>query len=604
MNTLWKRATETIKEYCNPFWLPVTILFLVIPNIVYYKVYKSRLADYAWTPQDDELSVDFYLYYKQFYFVLLAGSILIFSIILLTKNRKQFFHKKTLFLPWIPLGIYLILSLLSALFSPYRKIAFTGSDQQFESILALCGYGIACFYMTVLLKKKQDFKYIAALIYAAIIFWTILGLLQSFGQNPFRMEWFQRLITPKGYLEAMGPIKGVFEEGYISLFSYNPNYAGVLLCVCSVFCLVQLVKEKRIRHFLWKFIIFIAVWIALYHTRSDAGILVSLAVSAIFLICFTKPMKKIRYIIVGIASALTAITLLLCVIGNNPVHDKLTALLKNKQNPLTEMITDSDGVHITYRNLSFILTADYILAETPEYSEYKIMAETEDGTELPVIQTEDGSYYLGMEGFHDVTMLPAVLGEDIPVVILQLGDYNWYFLKYGGEYYLLNEYNNIEKLEHIERISFEGYELLATHRGMIWSYTLPLLKKTFLLGSGASTFAHMFPQNNYYDQIYYEGGISVATRPHSYYLQVAVESGVLALIALLVFFGWYLISSLKCYWNAEYTDKTSQIGLGCFLMVLAYLVCMLTNDSMIVTAPVFWGILGIGIAANRIINQE
>lgn len=598
MKMSMKKIKEYVKEYCNLFWLPVTILFLIIPNIVYYKVYESRLADYAWTPQNSGLSVDFYLYYKQFFFLLLGGVMLLLGVVLLYKNRTFYFYEKKQWLIWIPLGIYLILSLLAAVLSPYRETAFAGCDEQFESIFSLLCYGIVCFYFTLLLKEKKDIEKMLPLFYTAIGIFAVLGLLQSFGLNPFRFEWFQRLITPDGYLENAGPIRGIFEEGFISLFSFNPNYAGILLCICSVFCLVQLIAGRNKKSFLWKVILYIAVWVALIHTRSDAGILVAVAVSVLVLVCFTKPMRKLRYAALGTISVAAVVIVLLYSIGNNPVHDKLVSVLKNERNPLSEMTTKADGVYITYRGLSFTLTADYTFRENVEESDYIIHIYNEQGEELPLALREDGNYYPDVEGLREMILVPAALEGNIPVIVMMLDGYSWYFLEYNGGYYLLNEYNNVEALEPVERIGFEGYEMFATFRGLIWSHTLPLLKDTWLLGTGASTFAHVYPQNNYKDQIFYEGGVMATTRAHSYYLQVAVESGVLALVALLAFFGWYLIASLKKYWNADLTDKSIQLGLGCFAMVTAYLICMLTNDSMIVTAPLFWSVLGLGIVVN------
>ena len=159
-------------------------------------------------------------------------------------------------------------------------------------------------------------------------------------------------------------------------------------------------------------------------------------------------------------------------------------------------------------------------------------------------------------------------------------------------------------MQDVERAGFRGRESFATYRGLIWSMTLPLLKDTVLLGTGTDTFACYYPQNNYKDLYYYTGDVTASSRPHSLYLKVAVESGVVALLAMLVFFGWYLIQSLKIYWKGEFTSLSARVGFACFLAVTVYLVCGLTNDSMITVAPVFWGILGIGMAANRIIKSQ
>ena len=115
MNWNQKKIKDVIKEYGNLFWLPVLFLFIILPNIVYYKVYESRLADYAWTPQNGGLSVDFYLYYKQFFFCLLGGVMLILGIVLLWKNKASVLKEKKTWSIFLPLAIYLILSLLAAL---------------------------------------------------------------------------------------------------------------------------------------------------------------------------------------------------------------------------------------------------------------------------------------------------------------------------------------------------------------------------------------------------------------------------------------------------------------------------------------------------------
>ena len=78
------------------------------------------------------------------------------------------------------------------------------------------------------------------------------------------------------------------------------------------------------------------------------------------------------------------------------------------------------------------------------------------------------------------------------------------------------------------------------------------------------------------------------SKPHSMYLQIATETGVISLLAILTFWGYYLIQSAKIYWNNNFNSLSKRLGFGCFLTVLVYLGCGISNDTMISVAPVFW----------------
>ena len=80
-----------------------------------------------------------------------------------------------------------------------------------------------------------------------------------------------------------------------------------------------------------------------------------------------------------------------------------------------------------------------------------------------------------------------------------------------------------------------------------------------------------------------------------------METGLIGTIALLIFIGCYIIKSIKIYRRADLHESISLIGFGLFVAILVYLITALVNDSNVCTAPVFWGILGMGLAVNRMI---
>ncbi|HEY8422185.1 MAG TPA: O-antigen ligase family protein, partial [Thermoclostridium sp.] len=157
----------------------------------------------------------------------------------------------------------------------------------------------------------------------------------------------------------------------------------------------------------------------------------------------------------------------------------------------------------------------------------------------------------------------------------------------------------------IESFGFEGMESFGSNRGYIWSRTLPLLKGTVFIGKGPDTFALYFPQYDFLNKLklYQTGGIFV-DKAHNMYLQTALNTGVLSLVAMLVLFGLYAVSSIKVLWKEDFTEFMPAAGLACFAAFCGYAAAGLFNDSNIAVAPVFWVLLGLGTGINIILIKK
>lgn len=138
-------------------------------------------------------------------------------------------------------------------------------------------------------------------------------------------------------------------------------------------------------------------------------------------------------------------------------------------------------------------------------------------------------------------------------------------------------------------------------RGHIWNNTIPLLSKHILMGSGANTYALEYPQNDYVYRIRMGMQRNLDVKAHCWYLQQWVENGLIAMLLLCLFFGWYCVRSIRIYRRADIHQSIFWLGLGIWTSVMTYLVVGLTNDSNVGTAPVFWCLLGLGMAVNRMI---
>ena len=177
-----------------------------------------------------------------------------------------------------------------------------------------------------------------------------------------------------------------------------------------------------------------------------------------------------------------------------------------------------------------------------------------------------------------------------------------------GTYYYRADTGTFTKLtEEHASADFEplvSMSALASGRGFIWNKTIAILKDYILFGSGADTFALVFPNEDFVDR--YNNGYDnlIITKPHNMYLQIAVQNGVLALICFLVFYVWYAISSIRIYFKESLTKPLAAIGFAILLSTIGYMIAGIANDSTIKIAPLFWALLGMGTGINHKLCSE
>ena len=154
-------------------------------------------------------------------------------------------------------------------------------------------------------------------------------------------------------------------------------------------------------------------------------------------------------------------------------------------------------------------------------------------------------------------------------------------------------------------VGFKGKEQLGSARGYIWSRSLPMLKDNLILGSGPDTFVFRFPQNDLIGLYYtYGSPNTIVDKPHNLYLEIALSDGIIALLAFLAVMAIYIIDSMKLYALKKDFTKSQKLGAATCLGVIGYLFAGIFNDSVVSVAPVFWIVLGVGVAINYMNRKE
>lgn len=248
---------------------------------------------------------------------------------------------------------------------------------------------------------------------------------------------------------------------------------------------------------------------------------------------------------------------------------------------------------------------DYITTEQDHIAfsiEGKAFQINTNGTSIESITYEDGTPF-GAE--NNMCLITTLSQANVNYVFVNIDGTRWRFalLETGPVY--VSPANKGTLLQNAPSIGFKGHEEFGTYRGYIWSRTLPLLKDTLIIGHGADTFPIFFPQNDYvgrYNIGYYSQDTNIIVdKAHNMFLATGVNTGVISLLAFLAMFGFYIVQSFPLYKKSQYTSFLDYAGAGIFIGVCGFLTAGLVNDSNVGVMPLFYGLLGTGIAINMIL---
>jgi hypothetical protein len=254
---------------------------------------------------------------------------------------------------------------------------------------------------------------------------------------------------------------------------------------------------------------------------------------------------------------------------------------------------------------------------------FDMVAKDADGNTLELTQTflpfgdnADGeprpTMIIDDPRFAALTLVPAsveseVTGEIMYYCMIGIAGNSqiWPFALTDEGTFYHNDVGKRVKLRNIPHIGWSDNPSFGSGRGYIWSRTLPMLKDTLILGHGADTYCIYFPHDDYVGK--YNAGWNINTivdKPHNMYLGAAVGTGMISVIALLALFLIYIVQSFRLYMREQYDDFTSVTGAGIFFGVIGFLISGFVDDSSVSVMPLFYGLLGVGIAINMMLSAK
>ena len=588
-----KKTTE--KQICM---IPIALWFVIIPIIVKVKFYANPLADYPWYSNEATLA-DFFLYYKSLFVTITGVLMLVILIWQISRMRRKDTLLNSDTRIFIPIGIYLLLAVLSSLLSDYGYFCVHGMPDQFETVWNIIGYVVALVYCYYVVTYHDADKSILSITFVGAALVGLICVLQFFKIDIYRM-----IYSGDGYTFSfkMGTVYGPF---------YNINYVGFYtLLLAPLFVALFVCCKKTIIRVITA-ILTVALIIALVGAESlaaDVALVAVIAFAALFLLLKNTKTKKILWlpfivILIGIIGV--------CIIALPRVSTYITASNTEKTD-LENIFTNDDNVEIDYKGEKLFVRME----QQDGTLAFELYDQNQNAIPCEYQSSADDDYYyytINDERFSTITLTPAIITNDPTTYgfMATIDDKNWYFtneLSDDGTYYYYSDLGTISKLTpdtpSADFAPLQNKSSLANGRGYIWDKTIALLKDYLFVGSGADTFALVYPNGDFVDK--YNNGYDnmIISKPHCLYLQIAVQSGVLSLICFLVFYIWYFISSLRLYFKQRIDNPLVAAGFGILLGTLGYMISALANDSTITVAPVYWGLLGIGIGINHRIRTS
>lgn len=578
------------------YFLPLLLIAGFVPLIVYAKYVDLSGTTQAlyWTGQQQYL--DFFSYWKSHWVIVLTTIALIFYIILYKQKKLPFKNLKQYY---IPLGIYAIFVIISTIFAIDTQTALWGFVDMYQGMFVLLSYVIITFLTVNFVNNERDVNlFINAFLFLMIVE-GIIGVGQYFGLDFFQSKLGKSLIVPSNLVVedlsfSFGP-----KTIYGTLF--NTNFVGSFVTLMlplsiGIFLSAKTRNKKIVSGIAVLLTIF--TWIG---CNSRAGYLGVVVGTLLGIWLLRKAIRKHWKMSVGLV-----LVVLLAVVGLNTVSDG--ALLDRlKTFNVGEQIRNIKEKNETeFKFEDIVLGKNDIAIKTNrqilnmKVDENKLYFLDENMNELEIEKSNNKIKIKDFDKYWEIYNIK--IPENYPGVSVTThwgwGTTNFYITEDGIK--ILGSGGRVTSPVKAKSVKqFEGLESFMSGRGYIWSRTIPMMQDYLLKGAGADNFPVVFPQDDVIAKLnIYMDANTVIDKPHNIYLQIAINTGVLSLVAILAVWSTYIISSLKLYSKIPFNTTDKFIGVTCFIGIISYLVTAVFNDSIISVAPIFWIILGLGISIN------
>ncbi len=600
------------KTYFSEILITFFTAFIII--IVRMHHYERPMHQFYWSGGDTQLS-DFFSYFKMV--AILVCGILAILVLLYRITTATLYIKKSF--AYIPMLIYAVFVILSYVFSDYKEFSLYGYNDRFEGTLILLCYMVMLFFVINSIHTERSVKWLIYPLGVSSALLGILGLSQGLGRDFFQTDIGKKLITPRYFWEHTDSLTFTFQNKEIYQTVYNINYVSFYLTLLIPLFGMLFIREKKLaKKIVWGLLFALLVYNLIGSKSSGglAGMFVAVLIAVIVLNRKLLDWKKSVLILIVITIAIGGITFdrwfseLSGAFNSMITTSSAMEGKSEKEGPAPGSVrphidyfeTLDDAVHLSLNGEELRINITRLDDGTAE----GIILKDKEDNPLPLRPIEDKSTFsIEDERFRPYATITYASSEDQYYVLVNTVNMQWAFAITDDGMYYSNQLGNLVKLEKIPAIGWENNLGFGSGRGYIWSRTLPMMKETILLGHGADTYCVYFPHKDYAGK--YNAGWEInkiVDKPHNMYMGMAIGTGLISMLSLIVLWAIYIIQSFKLYLRTEFDSFNAFVGAGIFFGICGFLVSGLVNDSSVSVMPMFYGLLGTGIAINMMLDPK
>ena len=574
--------------------IPILLILGILPIITIPHLGLDSYRNYPWC--NIESLWDVFLWGKGIFLIVIT--IFAFGNLIWKIYKRKWDLSMNPHFYWI-IG-YIAFVFFSSLFSKYKSASWAGATEQYESFWVILCYVMICIYAyyvcEIYCKQNKAITNNRKIIVLPLL--LIPTLILCVGQY-CHFDILNLLLKNQGFDFA-------FPAGTVYGSFYNPNFVGSYVVLLLPILLLFIIGSSKLLNRIVAGVITILLFITLLGSHSTSGYII------LVLVAIVGGLLQIRNAKSGIITTVSlcvlfALVFIVDAISGHYYSNKVYSTINPDQTVanLTRIETNDDNIKITYKDND--LKISFIYDENNSNPYTFTITDGSDQTVAGTVNESDGRIILTDDRFTGFEIYPAYLSNvnNLLTFYVVIDGKNWIFTNQtDGTYYYVNNLGNLDKIDNAPIALFENNPNFASGRGFLWGKTIPLLKKYILFGSGPDTYTFVYPQSDYVGKYNnaYEG--TYVTRPHNMYLQTWVQTGLFSLLCMIIFYGIYFVQSIRIYHNYRKNNLFWHIGFGIFLGTLGYMLIGFFNDSSITVAPLFWVLLGCGIAFNQYLRKE
>ena len=486
-------------------------------------------------------------------------------------------------------SLYIMFIIVSTIFAKYKMTAIFGNMNSCEGAVILCSYIIIFIAATLSFKTEKSIVMLKKTITALASITVVLTLIDFFYRP------IAQIIFPEGFSSNF--------VNMVSLTFYNPGYFGGFCILILPIIGGYLINEEKNANIIFYSIIAVLMVFSTITSRSTSAfyILIFEFVIMMFIFITQKTCKRRIKFVLGLCCFVFIV--LLNVISSN----KLFHIINSSATNSTTKIKD-DSTYI----LKNIIVEGNMITLQGEDSKFIAQISNSSDASNSTIKFYDSNNNLLDPNIKDNKIyfqdkydaISAYIENNALTINLGYKDPIRFYMHNNTFYPMLSDKTIVKNIGGND-LGLDRFYSVATGRGYFWINSIPILKNTIFIGHGAGTFELYFKQYDFVGLLNSQGTTElVVDKPHSFYLQVATQTGIVSLLSLIGIFVIIIFNSIKMYVHHKNGREsnfeiTTLIGLS--LGNLSYMIFLIANDSSLTVSPVFWLLLGINacIAVNK-----